>query len=129
MLIYFTYSENHQYEYFLGKDGPLRKYIDHIGIDNRRETYEAFKLSGEKIRTEKPFERYSNKRWSVSNMSENLPLIVVFTKYLTPVQYYLSKPYRKRVRDKKDIEELVNEIIRVIEARTRIYRKPFKYFI
>lgn len=112
-LIYFLYSEPHQYEHFLGESGVLGAYRDKVVARNWRtcirparegQGWEEFGESAEGRLLE---------RFEISRLRHHLPFVVVIPPSPWLKGFQMSKAYRARRRDNgralRELEERINK--------------------
>lgn len=98
-LAWFAYSEPHQRERFLGEGGVLHGMEDSLIIREwRRDLYTAW--NGD---TEKDIDAMIVKRFGLTNMKEDLPVVVLFHPDGRTRQMRLNRAYRQRFRDGGDL--------------------------
>ena len=96
--VYFVYSEQHQFDRFLGPGGVLQAAIGGVVARNWRNDIQPGWSTRSKTPLAEP-ERALLRRYQVSNMREHLPFAVVIAADDSLHAFHLSKPYRMRLRD------------------------------
>ncbi|MEN8198197.1 MAG: hypothetical protein ABFS30_17095, partial [Pseudomonadota bacterium] len=107
-LAWFAYSEPHQRERFLGEGGVLHGMGDAlIERDWRRDLYTAW--NGD---PEKDIDAMIVKRFKLTNMKEDLPVIVLFHPDGRTRPVLLNRAYRQRFRDGGDLLAALEDALR-----------------
>ena len=107
-LAWFAYSEPHQRERFLGEGGVLHGMEDAlIERDWRRDLYTAW--NGD---PEQDIDAMIVKRFGLTNMKEDLPVIVLFHPDGRTRPMLLNRAYRQRLRDGGDLLGALEDAIR-----------------
>ena len=96
--VYFVYSEQHQFDRFLGPGGVLQAAIGGIVARNWRNDIQPGWSTRSKTPLAEP-ERALLRRFRISNMRDHLPFAVVIAADDRLHAFHLSKPYRMRQRD------------------------------
>lgn len=106
-LAWFAYAEPHQRERFLGEGGVLHGLGDAlIERDWRRDLYAAWKGD-----PEKDIDAMIVKRFGLTNMKDDLPVVVLLHPDGKPRPVLLSRAYRQRFRDGGDLLGALEEAI------------------
>ena len=114
-LAWFAYSEPHQRERFLGEGGVLHGMDGSLIVREwRRDLYTAW--NGD---TEKDIDAMIVKRFRLTNMKEDLPVIVLFHPDGRTRPVMLNRAYRQRFRDGGDLLAALEDAIRqqILELR------------
>lgn len=116
--VYFVYSEQHQFDRYLGPGGILHSAISGVIARNWRNDIQG----GLSVRSKTPLgeaELTLLRRYRISNMREDLPFAVVIAADDRLHDFHLSKPYRMRRRDGgtglRDIENRLRLFIAVAD--------------
>ena len=96
--VYFVYAEQHQFNRFLGPGGVLQSAVSGVIARNWREDIQPGWSTRSKTPLVEP-ERSLLRKFRVSNMRDHLPFAVVIAADDRLHPFYLSEPYRKRLRD------------------------------
>lgn len=106
-LAWFAYAEPHQRERFLGEGGVLHGLGDAlIERDWRRDLYAAWKGD-----PKKDIDALIVKRFGLTNMKDDLPVVVLLHPDGKPRPVLLSRAYRQRFRDGGDLLGALEEAI------------------
>ena len=111
-LAWFAYAEAHQREHFLGPGGVLHEVADRVIVRDWRRGLQA-RAHGVEAGDADDLDGVVLKHLNLTNMREDLPVLVFFEAHGRMAVYRLNRAYRRRLRDGGDLLAQLEEGMRL----------------